>query len=664
MAEISFENARSRVSWLRNEISRHNDLYYNQDNPEIDDFEYDALTRELRKLEELFPQLMSEDSPTMRVGGAAQQRFSPVFHEVKMESLQDVFSHEEVRDFCTKILEEYPDAEFVVEFKIDGLSVSLEYSNGTLVRGSTRGDGTTGEDVTENLMCIESIPHHIDNAPEFLEVRGEVYMPRTAFAQLNAVQEAAGRKTFKNPRNAAAGSLRQKDSAITAERQLEIFVFNIQQNKGVQFETHSQTLDYLTEAGFSVSPSYNVYTSADDVIAEIERIGNARKNLEFDTDGAVVKVDSLALRKALGSTSKYPKWAVAYKYPPEQAVTTVRDIEITVGRTGVLTPTGIFDPVLLAGTSVARASLHNEEYIAAKDIRIGDKVILRKAGEIIPEVIAVVEHGENSVPYKMPEVCPSCGEPVMHLGDEAALRCTNLQCPAQLLRNIIHFASRDAMDIEGLGPAVAEQLVDSGLISSAADLYLLEAGNISSLERMGETSANNLVNAIEKSKSNDAYRLIFALGIRHIGVTASKLLCEHFGTIEAIITASVEEMSAIDGFGVIMAQSVADYFADESNAEYVRRIIGYGVNSVAEKAVQHGDQLAGMTVVVTGTLPTLSRTEASELLTQHGAKVASSVSKKTALVLAGENAGSKLTKANELGIRVITEEELKEMLGI
>ena len=615
-------------------------------------------------MEELYPQLVTEDSPTLRVGGAAQERFSPVVHDVKMESLQDVFSEEEVAEFCRKVLEEYPDAEFVVEFKIDGLSVSLEYQNGVLVRGSTRGDGSTGEDVTQNLMSISSIPHRIANAPEFLEVRGEVYMPRAAFAELNAAQEAAGRKTFKNPRNAAAGSLRQKDASVTAERQLDIFIFNVQQSEGTEFSTHSQTLDYLCEAGFPVSPSYNVYTSVEDVIAEIERIGFARKSLTFDTDGAVVKVNSLAQRTALGSTSKYPKWAVAYKYPPEQAETIVRDIEITVGRTGVLTPTGIFDPVLLAGTSVSRASLHNEEYIAAKDIRIGDKVILRKAGEIIPEVIAVVEHGIDSVPYKMPEVCPSCGEPVVHLGDEAALRCTNLQCPAQLLRNIIHFASHDAMDIEGLGPAVAEQLVDNGLITSAADLYTLKAEQISALERMGEISAKNLINAIEKSKHNEPYRFIFALGIRHIGVSASKLLCEHFGSIDAIMSASAEEMASIDGFGDIMAQSAADYFADEHNAEYVRRIIGYGLNTIASKAAVQGDQLAGMTVVVTGTLPSLSRTEASELLKSYGAKVASSVSKKTDLVLAGENAGSKLTKANELGIRVISEQELREMLGI
>jgi len=664
VTDMKFADAKARVEYLRAEISRHNELYYNQDSPEIDDFEYDALTQELRHLEELYPQLATEDSPTMRVGGAAQARFSPVVHDIKMESLQDVFSQEEVDEFCHKVLLEYPDAEFVVEYKIDGLSVSLEYQNGTLIRGSTRGDGSTGEDVTENLMQIASIPHYISNAPDFLEVRGEVYMPRAAFAELNKAQEAAGRKTFKNPRNAAAGSLRQKDSSITAERQLDIFIFNIQQSRGTQFDSHSQTLDFLTEAGFSVSPSYNVYNTAEEVISEIDRIGIIRKSLPFDTDGAVVKVNSLAQRTALGSTSKYPKWAIAYKYPPEQAETIVRDIEITVGRTGVLTPTGIFDPVLLAGTSVSRASLHNEEYIASKDIRIGDRVILRKAGEIIPEVIAVIEHSTDSVSYSMPDVCPSCGEPVVHLGDEAALRCTNLQCPAQLLRNIIHFASRDAMDIEGLGPAVAEQLVDNGLISSAADLYLLKAEQISALERMGETSANNLIKAIEKTKDNEPYRFIFALGIRHIGVSASKLLCAYFGSIERLMTATAEEMAAIDGFGDIMAQSVANYFSDENNAQYVRRIIGYGINTVTEKATLQGDQLAGMTVVVTGTLPTLSRTEASELLASFGAKVASSVSKKTNLVLAGENAGSKLAKANELGIRVISENELREMLGL
>lgn len=662
MSELNFEKALQRAEFLRNEINYHNDLYYNQDSPELDDFEYDALTRELRELEELYPQLANNDSPTMRVGGTAQEKFSAVVHDIKMESLQDVFSTEEVVDFCRRVLNEYPDAEFVVEFKIDGLSVSLEYQNGILVRGSTRGDGTTGEDVTANIMAISSIPHRIENAPEFLEVRGEVYMPRNAFAQLNEEQESAGKKTFKNPRNAAAGSLRQKDASITASRRLEIFVFNIQQVRGMSFSSHSETLDYLCEAGFAVSPSYDIFNSAEGVVEEIERIGEARKNLGFDTDGAVVKVNSLAMRSIMGSTSKYPRWAVAFKYPPEQAITTVRDIEITVGRTGVLTPTGIFDPVMLGGTSVSRASLHNEEYIASKDVRIGDRVILRKAGEIIPEVIAVVEHGENSVPYQMPQVCPSCGESVTHIDGEAALRCTNLQCPAQLLRNIIHFASRDAMDIEGLGPAVAEQLIDNGLISSAADLYLLKKDDISALERMGELSAANLVNAIEKTKANEPYRLIFALGIRHIGVSASKLLCEHFGSVEAIMKATAEEMSGIDGFGTVMAQSVADYFSDENNIALVNRIISYGVNTIAEQPKVSGTQLAGMTVVVTGTLPTMSRNEASELLAAHGAKVASSVSKKTSMVLAGENAGSKLDKANELGIKVISEQELLEML--
>lgn len=664
MDDTNFSAAAERVAFLRTEIVRHNELYYNQDSPEIDDFEYDALTRELRQLEELYPQLVTEDSPTMRVGGEAQARFSPVAHDVKMESLQDVFSKEEVEEFCERVLAQFPDAEFVVEFKIDGLSVSLEYRNGILVRGSTRGDGLTGEDITENLMNISSIPHRIPNAPNFIEVRGEVYMPRKVFAKVNAAQEAAGCKTFKNPRNAAAGSLRQKDASITAERQLDIFLFNVQQSDGVTFSTHSQSLDYLTEAGFSVSPSYNVYTSTSDVLAEIERIGEARRDLSFDTDGAVIKVNSLEQRFILGSTSKYPKWAVAYKYPPEQAETTVRDIEITVGRTGVLTPTGIFDPVMLAGTSVARASLHNEEYIASKDIRIGDRVILRKAGEIIPEVIAVVNHESDSVPYKMPTVCPSCGEPVVHLGDEVALRCTNLQCPAQLLRSVIHFASRDAMDIEGLGPAVAEQLIENELIKSASDLYSLKAEQISALDRMGEISAGNLIKAIEKSKQNELYRFIFALGIRHIGVSASKLLCEHFGSIDNIMNASVEEMASIGGFGEIMARSVADYFSHSANLQLVQRIIACGVNNVATKPTAKGDQLAGTTVVITGTLPSLSRNEATELLSSFGAKVSSSVSKKTDFLLAGENAGSKLTKAQELGIKVISEKELREMLGI
>lgn len=662
MSNMELESVRSRMEQLRREIERHNRLYYDLDSPELEDSEYDALTRELRALEAEHPELVTENTPTARVGGEAQAKFSPVEHEVRMESLQDVFGTEEVVDFCTAMLEEYPDAQFVVELKIDGLSVSLEYRDGILVRGSTRGNGDVGEDVTENLMTIKSIPHKIENAPAYLEVRGEVYMPRAAFAELNRRQEEAGLKTFRNPRNAAAGSLRQKDAKITAERDLDLFIFNVQQVRGMEFETHSGSLEYLAQAGFPVSPRRKSYSTVEQVLEQIEEIGQERHDLPFDTDGAVVKVDSLAQRAELGSTSKYPRWAVAYKYPPEQAETTVLDIELTVGRTGVITPTGIFEPVSLGGTTVSRASLHNEEYIAVKDIRIGDRVILRKAGEIIPEVISVVSHGDNSVPYVMPEVCPSCGQPVAHINDEAALRCTNIQCPAQLERRLIHFASRDAMDIEGMGTAVVAQLIEAELVSSPADLYRLEAEQIAALERMGKTSAANLIKAIDKSRSNDLYKLIFACGIRHIGVAASKLLCSTFGDIDAIMDASAEEMSAIDGFGDTMAAAVQEYFASDEARSLIADLRELGVNMTAQKKESAGSALAGLVFVITGTLPSLSRNEAAALIEGNGGKVASSVSKKTNYLLAGENAGSKLEKAAQLGTQVISEQQLMEMI--
>ncbi len=663
MSHTDMDKIRQRVQWLRGEIERSNRLYYDLDSPELEDSEYDELTRELRRLEAEYPELATDDSPTARVGGEAQAKFSPVEHEVRMESLQDVFSREEVVGFCSAMLEEYPDSRFVVELKIDGLSVSLEYRNGVLVRGSTRGNGDVGEDVTENLMTIRTIPHRIDNAPEFIEVRGEVYMPRAAFADLNQRQEEAGLKTFRNPRNTAAGSLRQKDAKITASRDLDLFIFNVQRVEGMEFSSHSASLEWLAQAGFPVSPRRNTFSTVEEVLEQIDQIGEQRHDLPFDTDGAVVKVDSLAQRAELGSTSKYPRWAVAYKYPPEEAQTKLLDIELTVGRTGVITPTGVFEPVSLGGTTVSRASLHNEEYIAVKDIRIGDTVVLRKAGEIIPEVIKVVSHGEDSKPYSMPDVCPSCGQPVAHINDEAALRCTNIQCPAQLERRLIHFASREAMDIDGMGSAVVAQLIDAGLVSSPADLYRLEAEQIAALERMGKTSATNLIGAIDRSRSNDLYKLIFACGIRHIGVSASKLLCDAFGDIDAIMSATAEEMSAIDGFGETMASAVCEYFAQSETQRLFAELRELGVNMTAEKKEAAGSALAGLTFVITGTLPSLSRTEAASLIEQNGGKVASSVSKKTNYLLAGEKAGSKLDKATQLGVAVITEEQIREMIA-
>ncbi len=656
------EKVTERIKKLRELIEYHSNAYYNLDSPEIEDDEYDALMRELRELEQKYPELRDSNSPTVRVGGAASAKFASVVHEVAMQSLRDVFEMEEVEQFCA----DFPGAEFVVEKKIDGLSVSLEYTDGVLTRGSTRGDGRVGEDITENLMTISSIPHRIKTEADFLEVRGEVYMPRKTFAVLNQSQEENGLKTFKNPRNAAAGSLRQKDASITAARGLDIFVFNVQQVSGIAFESHSQSLAYLRECGFPVSPEFTVASGYEEVAAAIEKIGTQRGVLAYDIDGAVIKVDNLKLRQSAGVTSKFPKWAVAFKYPPEQKETVLRDIEVTVGRTGVLTPTGVFDPVLLAGTSVSRASLHNQDYITQKDIRIGDTVVLRKAGEIIPEVVSVAAHGQGE-PYLLPEVCPSCGEKVFHLEDEAALRCLNPDCPAQLLRNMIHFASRDAMDIEGMGPAVIEQLISNEKIKSPADIYGLAEADISSLERMGKKSAQNLIAAIERSKENDLYRLIYALGIRHIGESASRLLADRFGGMEALMNASSEEFASIEGFGEIMAESVRDYFSTEHAKELVQRLAGCGVNMTnlggnGGNPASSGS-LEGLTFVITGTLEGMTRDEAKALIIANGGKATGSVSKKTSYLLAGENPGSKLTKAEELGVKVLSLDELREMIG-
>lgn len=652
----------ARAKELRELLEYHSNAYYNLDSPEIEDDEYDALMHELRDLEQQYPALRDADSPTVKVGGAASGKFASVEHEVAMQSLRDVFSMEEVEQFCA----DFPGAEFVVEKKIDGLSVSLEYTDGVLTRGSTRGDGRVGEDITENLLTISSIPRRIKTEAAFLEVRGEVYMPRRTFAALNRSQEENGLKTFKNPRNAAAGSLRQKDAAITAARGLDIFVFNVQQVRGMEFATHSQSLQYLRECGFPVSPAFSVASGFEAVAAAIEAIGTQRGALEYDIDGAVVKVDSLALRQSAGVTAKFPKWAVAFKYPPEQKETVLRDIEVTVGRTGVLTPTGIFDPVLLAGTSVGRASLHNQDYITQKDIRIGDTVVLRKAGEIIPEVVSVASHGGGQ-PYLLPEVCPSCGEKVFRLEDEAALRCLNPDCPAQLMRNIIHFASRDAMDIEGMGPAVIEQLISCGRIQSPADIYSLTEEDIASLERMGKKSAQNLMAAVARSKGNDLYRLIFAFGIRHIGEAASRLLADRFGSMQALMNASSEEFASIEGFGEIMAESVRDFFSTVHAAELVERLAACGVNmnrlGGADSPIPSSNRLEGLTFVITGTLEGMTRDEAKALIIANGGKASGSVSKKTSYLLAGENPGSKLTKAEELGVRVISLDELRALLN-
>ncbi|MCI7138810.1 MAG: NAD-dependent DNA ligase LigA [Oscillospiraceae bacterium] len=656
------EAAEKRIQELRDLVRYHSRLYYELDNPELDDYEYDLLYHELLDLEEKYPDLKTADSPTQKVGGAASLKFEPVKHIVQMGSLQDVFSYEELFEFDERVRSVIEKPEYVVEPKIDGLSVSLEYRNGVFVRGSTRGDGFVGEDVTHNLMTINSIPKRI-NCPEvsYLELRGEVYISKDTFRKLVDAQEIVGERPFKNPRNAAAGSLRQKDPKISAKRGLDIFIFNIQQCEGKTFTTHSETLDFVKELGFPVSVSYNRYKNISDAVDNIKFIGENRENYNFDIDGAVIKVNSLADREILGATAKYPKWAVAFKYPPEEKITTLLNIEVQVGRTGAITPTAVFEPIQLAGTVVSRAVLHNQDFIDAKDINIGDKIIVRKAGEIIPEVVALAEKGPNPGTFRLPEYCPACGTKAVREDDEAVLRCPNPDCPAQLLRNLIHFASRDAMDIDGMGPAVLTMLVDRGIIKSQADIYSLKPEDISSAERMGEKSAANLMASIEKSKKAGLSRLLFALGIRNIGQKAADALAQNFGTMDAVMTASSEDISAIDGFGDVMAKSLIEYFSLPQSKKLIEKLKEHGVLMEAEKKVV-SDKLHGFTFVLTGTLPTMSRDEASAIIIASGGKVASSVSKKTDYVLAGEKAGSKLNKAESLGIKIIDENEFMEMV--
>lgn len=656
------QEVQRRLEELREQIRYHSRKYYTEDDPEISDYEYDQLYRQLETLEAEYPELVTEDSPTRKIGGAVYNTFAPVVHQVPLESLHDSFSQEELLDFDRRVRETVGDVTYVVEPKFDGLSVALEYRNGVFVRGSTRGDGVTGEDVTENIRTIRSVPKVLKEHVPFLEVRGEVYMSDSSFERLCERQELLEEKPFKNPRNAAAGSLRQKDPKITAQRELSIFVFNVQQVEGKELSCHDESLAWLASLGFPVSAQYRKFADMDQILEYIQEIGDKRGEFDFPIDGAVVKVNDFRQREELGSTAKFPRWAEAFKYPPEEKETTLLDIEVNVGRTGVLTPTGRFDPVTLAGTTVSRATLHNQDFISEKDIRIGSRVVLRKAGEIIPEVVAVISSPEDSRPYQLPEYCPSCGERVTRVEGEAATRCTNPQCPAQLLRNLIHFASRDAMDIDGLGPAILEQLLQQEMIASPADLYTLEAAELAKLERFGKKSAENLVASVERSKSNDLYRLVYALGIPHIGAKAAQVLCGTFSTMEALQEATEEEISQIEGFGGIMAKEVAAFFQKESARQLVARLKELGVNMTAQQREAQGTVFAGSTFVLTGTLPTMSRKEATQLIESHGGKVTSSVSKKTSYVLAGEEAGSKLEKARQLEIPVLTEEELLQMI--
>lgn len=653
--------AKEEAVRLRREIQYHNQKYYEQDAPEIEDYEYDRLYRRLEELEAEYPELITPDSPTQKVGARGMNQFAPVVHTVPLESLQDAFSEEEMADFDRRVRAVVPDPVYIVEPKFDGLSVALEYRNGVYERGSTRGDGLVGEDVTENIRTIRSIPKRLKNAPEFLEVRGEVYMAHSVFEELCAQQELNQEKPFKNPRNAAAGSLRQKDPRIAAQRRLDIFLFNVQQIQGVELSYHDESLEYLKKLGLPATPFYRKCQTLEQVLEAIREIGEMRGSLEYSIDGAVVKVNSFAQRQLLGSTSKFPKWAQAFKYPPEEKPTKLLGIEINVGRTGVLTPTGLFEPVTLAGTTVSRATLHNQDFITEKDIRVGDTVILRKAGDIIPEVVSVVSHEPTSEPYRIPQICPACGSPAVRDENEAATRCTNPECPAQLLRHLIHFTSRDAMDMDGLGPAVLEQLVAKELIASPADLYFLPMEQVREMERMGEKSAQNLAAAVARSRQNDLYRLIYALGIPHVGLKAAKLLAGHFHTMEKLIAASEEELAAIEGFGPIMAKSVRAYFDLAGTAHLLSRLKEAGVNMTALSAAQNL-RLAGKTFVLTGTLPTLTRQEATELVERYGGKTSSSVSKKTGYVIAGEDAGSKLTKAQQLNVPILSEEEFLKLL--
>ncbi|MBQ5312793.1 MAG: NAD-dependent DNA ligase LigA, partial [Oscillospiraceae bacterium] len=624
-------------------------------------YEYDMLMQQIKNIEAQFPQLITEDSPTQKVQGLANSTFEKVTHQVKMESLLDAFSYEELRDFDNRVKSVAPDAKYVVETKIDGLSMSLEYVDGVFTRGSTRGDGVVGEDVTQNLATIKSIPKKIKNAPKFLELRGEVYMPKEVFLKLVKQQEDEGKKPFKNPRNAASGSVRQKDSRITAERELDIFIFNIQQiSDEYKLTGHKESLDLIKSFGFKVSPRYNLYDSIDDVIGEIENIGNMRGQFSFEIDGAVVKVDDFETRREMGSTNKYPRWAIAYKYPPEEKATILKDIEISVGRTGVLTPTAVFEPVQLAGTSVQRAVLHNQDFIDEKQINIGDEILVRKAGDIIPEVVKLVKKNTEDV-FKIPLVCPSCHSEIVKT-EESALRCINPECPEQLTRNIIHFASRTAMNIDGLGESIVYQLAESNLIKDVGDLYSLTFEQALSLEGFKDKSAQNLITAIENSKQANLDKLIFAFGIRNIGEKAAALLAEKFDTLDNLINADMQSIIEIDGFGEIGAKSVTEYFAKDTVKLVIQKLKAAGVN-MQYKSSRASDILSGKTFVVTGTLPSLSRDEAEKLIADNGGKAASSVSKKTSYVLAGEKAGSKLEKAKTLGIPVIDEAEFLNMIN-
>ena len=653
---------RGEIKELREKLNENARLYYTLDASTMSDYEYDRLYRRLQELEAAHPEEITPDSPTQRVGDAVLNDFAEVRHPVPLESLEDVFDGDEVKGFLSKVLETLPRAEYSVEPKVDGLSVALEYRDGQFYQGATRGDGRVGEDVTGNLRTVRSIPKNLPEKLPRLIVRGEVYMARSVFDRINEELELEGKPLLANPRNAAAGSLRQKDPKVCAKRQLDIAVFNLQLVEGRSFATHSETLDYLREQGFPVIP-HMVLRDPEEILEQIQKLGDNRMDFPYDIDGAVVKLNDLSDRSILGSTAKCPKWAVAYKYPPEQKESRVADIVVQVGRTGVLTPKAVLEPVRLAGTTVTNATLHNQDYITEKDIRIGDTVVVQKAGEIIPEIVSVVKkkRPEGTTPYHLPDKCPVCGAAVLRDPDGAAVRCTGAECPAQLLRNMIHFASRDAMDIDGVGPAVLQQLIESGLVSNPADLYDLRAEQLEGLDRMGKKSAQNAVDAIARSKENDLWRLIFALGIRQVGAKAAKILATHFGSMDGLRRATAEELTEIDDVGAVTADYITHWMQSDQAADLLARLQKAGVNMECHQELVDR-RFAGMTFVLTGALTRFTREEAGEMIELRGGKVSSSVSKKTTYVVAGENAGSKLKKAGELGVSVLSEEEFLALI--
>lgn len=653
---------RGEIKELREKLNENARLYYTLDASTMSDYEYDRLYRRLQELEAAHPEEITPDSPTQRVGDAVLNDFAEVRHPVPLESLEDVFDGDEVKGFLSKVLETLPRAEYSVEPKVDGLSVALEYRDGQFYQGATRGDGRVGEDVTGNLRTVRSIPKNLPEKLPRLIVRGEVYMARSVFDRINEELELEGKPLLANPRNAAAGSLRQKDPKVCAKRQLDIAVFNLQLVEGRSFATHSETLDYLREQGFPVIP-HTVLRDPEEILEQIQKLGDNRMDFPYDIDGAVVKLNDLSDRSILGSTAKCPKWAVAYKYPPEQKESRVADIVVQVGRTGVLTPKAVLEPVRLAGTTVTNATLHNQDYITEKDIRIGDTVVVQKAGEIIPEIVSVVKEKrpEGTKPYHLPDKCPVCGAAVLRDPDGAAVRCTGAECPAQLLRNMIHFASRDAMDIDGVGPAVLQQLIESGLVSNPADLYDLRAEQLEGLDRMGKKSAQNAVDAIVRSKENDLWRLIFALGIRQVGAKAAKILATHFGSMDGLRRATAEELTEIDDVGAVTADYITHWMQSDQAADLLARLQKAGVNMECHQELVDR-RFAGMTFVLTGALTRFTREEAGEMIELRGGKVSSSVSKKTTYVVAGENAGSKLKKAGELGVSVLSEEEFLALI--